>query len=85
MHVAYINPQNSFSSNFQHGLLVNVWYSFVNHLINGLSIFEGYLAAYYYCLHFLQNAPLIVENTPLQARLHMMAPYLILFNKLDSI
>lgn len=85
MHVAYINPQNSFASNFQHGFLVTVWYSFVSHLINGLSIFEGCLAADYYCLHILQNEPLILENILLQARLHMMALYFIWFNKLHSV
>jgi hypothetical protein len=53
IHVAYINPQHSFVSNFQHGFLVTVWYSFVSHLINGLSIFKECLAADYYCLHIL--------------------------------
>jgi hypothetical protein len=85
MHVAYINPQNSFAGKFQHGFLVNVWYKFVSHLINGLSILKGCSAADYYCLHFLQNEPLILENILLQARLQMMALYLILFNKLHSI
>jgi len=80
-----INPQNYFASNFQHGFLVTVCYSFVSHLINGLTIFEGCLAEDYYCLHILENGPLILENILLQARLHMMALYLILFNKLHSI
>jgi hypothetical protein len=85
MHVAYIYPQNSFASNFQHSFLVNVRYNFVSHLVNGLSILEGSLAADYHCLHFLQNETLILENILLQARLQMMALYLILFNKLHSI